>query len=72
MFWIFLAVLVITAGLLVMGRRRRYESVEDEPWRASLAESEEPLDMDEIRRAEDEWLEEAEWEDPSAGGEEWR
>ena len=43
-----------------MTRRRSYESVEDEPWRASLDEDE-PLDLDEIERAEEEFYEDEGW-----------
>jgi hypothetical protein len=55
--WIALATVVLLGGIAAMRRRRMYESVEEEPWRASL-EEDEPLDLDEIRRAEEEWLEE--------------
>ncbi len=56
MFWILLAVLVVIGAWLAFARRRRYETVEDEPWRASLADDDEPLDMEEARRAEQEFL----------------
>jgi len=55
MFWIVMALLLVAAGIAMVGRRRRYESVEDEPWRASL-ERDEPLDVDAARRAEEEFL----------------
>jgi hypothetical protein len=57
MLWIALATVVLLDGIAALRRRRMYESVEEEPWRASL-EEDEPLDLDEIRRAEEEWLEE--------------
>lgn len=55
MFWMAMALLLVAAGIGLTSRRRRYESVEEEPWRASL-EEDEPLDMDEARRAEEEFL----------------
>jgi len=61
-FWVILALLVLVAAAVVMRKRRHYESVEDEPWRASLGEDDE-LDVDEARRAEDEFLDSAPWED---------
>lgn len=63
MLWFLLAAMVVIGAILAMQRRRRYESPRDEPWRASLASDDEPLEMDEIRRAEEEWLEESGWED---------
>lgn len=69
MFWLFLTVLTVVAFVAILSRRRRYESVEDEPWRASL-EDEEPLDWEAARRAEDEWLAETEWE--AGDDESWR
>lgn len=59
MFWLSLTLLAIIAAIAVTVRRRRYTGIEDEPWRASL-EDDEPLDMDEIRAAEEEWND---WED---------
>lgn len=63
MLWILMGLLVVIGGLLAFRRRQGYESTEREPWRASLA-SDEPLDVDEARRAEEEWLETEEWEEP--------
>jgi|GEM_PF-2716512 len=75
MFWLTLTILTVIAFFAVMKRRRRYESVEDEPWRASLGD-EEPLDWDAAREAEDELLRERDWQsdddDVDAGGEAWR
>ncbi|MBA2246145.1 MAG: hypothetical protein H0W11_14410 [Gemmatimonadetes bacterium] len=51
-----LAILLVVGALLMIARRRRYETVEEEPWRASLAEDDEPLDMEQARRAEEEFL----------------
>jgi hypothetical protein len=56
MLWIAFATVVLLGGIAAMRRRRDYESVEAEPWRASLDEDE-PLDLEEIRKAEEEWLE---------------
>jgi hypothetical protein len=56
MFWMMMALLLLFAGVSLLGRRRRYESVEEEPWRASL-DDDEPLDVEEARRAEEEFLE---------------
>ena len=61
-FWVILALLVLVAAAMVMRKRRRYESVEDEPWRASLGEDD-TLDVDEARRAEDEFLSSSPWEE---------
>lgn len=63
MFWLLLSLLVIVGGILVMRRTASYEVRDDEPWRRSLVSDDEPLDMDEARRAEDEWLESTSWED---------
>lgn len=60
MLWIILALVAVLAGAAAMTRRRSYESVEDEPWRASLDEDE-PLDLDEIERAEEEFYEDEGW-----------
>lgn len=62
MFWILMAILVVMGAALVLRRRRQYETPRQEPWRSSLAKDE-PLDLEEIRRAEDEWLQEDAWED---------
>jgi hypothetical protein len=69
-FWLVLTVLLIAAFLIAVSRRKRYESVEEEPWRASLQEDAE-LDMDAAREAEEEWLREEEWNGDSAD-ETWR
>lgn len=55
MLWLVLAILVIVGAAVAFTRHRRYESIEDEPWRASLDEDE-PLDLDQARRAEEEFL----------------
>jgi hypothetical protein len=57
MLWLLLAMLVILGFFAAMTRRRRYESVEEEPWRASLGDDE-PLDWEAARQAEEEWLQE--------------
>ena len=64
MLWLVLSLLALAGGLLMLRRRRSYGTVEEEPWRASLREEDGGLDLDEIRRAEEEWLQESEWEDP--------
>lgn len=69
MFWLALALLVVLAAFSLARRRRAYEAAADEPWRASLGDDE-PLDVEEARRAEEEWLEGADWE--VAEDEEWR
>lgn len=60
MIWFMLA--IITVGAFV-ARRRAASYFEDEPWRASLDDSEEPLDIEEIRQAEDDWLQDSSWQD---------
>jgi hypothetical protein len=70
MFWLMLAVLVILGAAAAMARRRRYEAVDTEPWRASLREDDEPLDLDEARRAEEEFLA-SDWQERE-DDEEWR
>lgn len=67
MLWITMALLVLLGGFAVLRRRRAYETPEHEPWRASL-DDDEPLDMDEIRKAEEEWLDEP---DAVPDAEEW-
>ena len=63
MFWVFVAVLAIVGGGLALRRRSVDGEVAAEPWRASLDEDE-PLDLEEIRRAEEEWLDDDEgWEE---------
>lgn len=69
MFWLFLTVLAIVAGI-ALRRRISSGSVEREPWEGDPADDE-PLDIDEIRRAEAEWESDEEWADPSEE-EEWR
>jgi hypothetical protein len=69
--WLALTVLLIAAFLLAVSRRKRYESVEDEPWRASLRDDDDELDMDAAREAEEEWLREEEWNGDQAD-EPWR
>jgi uncharacterized membrane protein len=68
-FWLALVALLVIAFFAALSRRKRYESVEDEPWRASL-QDDEPLDMDAAREAEEEWLQE-EWGDDGSN-ESWR
>ena len=68
MFWLILALLVIFAGFALRKQRRSY-AVEREPWEADPGIDDEPLDMDEIRRAEEEWETESSWDPPE---EEWR
>jgi hypothetical protein len=71
MFWLLVAILAVVAFFAVAARRRSYESVEQEPWRASLGDDE-PLDMEAARRAEEEWLKESAWEDDNEEQEPWR
>lgn len=70
LFWLLLAVVVLIAAIIGTARRRRYESVEEEPWRASL-EEDEPLDVARARRAEEEFLRDH-WEGDSDEAEPWR
>jgi cytochrome c-type biogenesis protein CcmH/NrfF len=63
MLWVLMAVLVIVGAVLAFQRKRRYDSPRDEAWRASL-DSDEALEIEEIRRAEEEWLEAGGWEEP--------
>ena len=60
MFWVMMALLV-AAGFLL--RRRETGTSEEEPWLASLERDgdDSPLDIEEIRRAEEEWLAGSEW-----------
>ena len=61
-----LAALLVVAVAIILLRGPRRHTLDDEPWRASLRErdDDEPLDMDEIRRAEEEWGAEGEsWDD---------
>lgn len=68
-FWLILTILALVAGFAAV-RRRSPASIEREPWEADPADDE-PLDMEEIRRAEAEWEAEQDWEGPSEE-EEWR
>ncbi len=62
MLWLFLTLLLITGGVLLMRRKAAYVASEDEPWRRSLPEDA-PLDIDEIRSAENEWTSGDDWKD---------
>jgi hypothetical protein len=62
MLWLLMALFVIVGGVMMLRRKAEFVTGEDEPWRQSLREDE-PLDIDEIRRVEEEWSETAEWED---------
>ncbi len=70
MLWLLMALFVIVGGVMMLRRKAEFVAGEDEPWRQSLGEDE-PLDIDEIRRAEEEWSDTAEWEDPPED-ESWR
>jgi hypothetical protein len=65
------ALLLVAAVILVARRRANPPGLEDEPWRESLEDDAEALDIDEIRRAEEEWAAEGglEWEEDN---ESWR
>ncbi|CAN5671673.1 MAG: hypothetical protein H0U67_10130 [Gemmatimonadetes bacterium] len=65
------ALFLVAAVVLVARRRRSPKTPVDEPWRESLQEDAEALDIVEIRRAEEEWAAEGglEWEDDN---ESWR
>jgi hypothetical protein len=73
LFWLILAVFALVGGAAMLNRRRTYESPEAEPWRASL-DDDEPLDLEEIRRAEEEFLSDEGWSPEESGEEEepWR
>jgi hypothetical protein len=71
LFWALLAALVVAAVLRTRRRRARYESVDDEPWRASLRDDDEEIDHDELRRAERE-LRAAEEGEEDEDAEPWR
>jgi len=63
MFWFALTALALLGGVLAMARRRRYESVAEEPWRASLQDDDDDeFDAEALRRAEEE-LETDDWDD---------
>ena len=68
MLWFILALLVLVAGFALRRQRRSYP-VEREPWEGE-PEDDAPLDMEEIRRAEEEWETEASWDEPPE--EDWR
>ncbi len=68
-FWLVLTILALMAGFASL-RRRSPSSIEREPWEPDPADDP-PLDMEEIRRAEEEWEADQGWEDPSEE-EEWR
>jgi hypothetical protein len=65
------ALLLVAAVILVARRRQSPVVPVDEPWRESLNDGTEPLDIEEIRRAEEEWATEGglEWEEDDDG---WR
>ena len=65
MFWILMAFFVVIGAMVVLRRRAQYESPREEAWRTSLEAENEPLDMEEIRQAEEEWLADDAWRDPS-------
>jgi len=73
MLWLLMALLVVVGGFSILRRRATFETAESEPWRQSLDEDE-PLDFEEIERAEREWLESEDWEESEEGeeGEDWR
>jgi hypothetical protein len=63
MFGLLFALFLMIAAAALFTRRRREPDHGDEPWRASLREEDdEPLDLEEIRRAEEEWAAESEAE----------
>ena len=68
--WFGFAALVIVGALRM--RARSVSTDDDEPWRASLyQDDDEPLDIEEIRQAEEEWLEEEAWSE-AEDDEPWR
>lgn len=68
MFWLIVAVLVLVVGVALRKQRKGYV-VEQEPWEADPDDGE-PLDIDEIRRAEEAFDAEEEWD--GLPEEEWR
>lgn len=70
MFWLIAAVLVVIAGAVLLRQRKGY-AVEREPWEAD-PEDDAPLDIDEIRRAEQEFDAETEADWDGLTEEEWR
>lgn len=69
MFWFALTVLALLAGVLSVARRRRYESVAEEPWRASLHDDDDEFDAEALRRAEEDL---DEYDDLDGAEEPWR
>jgi hypothetical protein len=70
--FVLLTLVVLVGGVVAMGRRRKDYAdaglLEEEPWRASLEEDDEPLDEDEIRAAEDAFWEEEGWDEAEDRG----
>jgi hypothetical protein len=69
MLFLLLTLVLLVGGWVSLRRRRDAEAsrLRDEPWAASLMEedADEPLDMDEARRAEDAfWETSASWDGP--------
>ncbi len=64
--------IVLVGGVVAMGRRKRgYDdprALEEEPWRASLEEEDEPLDEDAAREAEDAFWAEEGWDEAEDRG----
>ncbi|CAN5686496.1 hypothetical protein BH23GEM11_BH23GEM11_03290 [soil metagenome] len=77
MLFLLLSLIVVVGGFVALGRRRKgaaWESrLEEEPWALSLRDEElgddEPVDDDEIRAAEDAFLQEDGWEPEEDGWE---
>lgn len=61
-FWLILTILALVAGASAL-RRRSPSSIRREPWEPDPADDE-PLDMEEISRAEAEWEADQDWEEP--------
>lgn len=63
MFWLLMTLLVIVGGILVLRQKAAtLVASDEEPWRRSLGEDE-PLNIEEIRHAEDEWTSGDDWKD---------
>ncbi|MDR0786971.1 MAG: hypothetical protein LBG44_03800 [Gemmatimonadota bacterium] len=62
MFWLVMTLILLAGGVLILRRKEKYIASENEPWRRSLSE-EKPLDIDEIRAAEEEWTSGDSWKD---------
>jgi hypothetical protein len=62
MFWLLMTLLVIVGGILILRQKAATLASEDEPWRRSLGEDA-PLNIEEIRQAEDEWNSGNDWTD---------